>query len=358
MPKKPTRKTLPRNLDSLLDAAAESKDYAPVYAALEKCLPDARGGYGKGTLLANGKCTLELAKWAIERGTDINAGDTWNRTALHESARSRFGQVLTPHQLIQLGADIHAKSYDGMTPLFSAADGKNLAAVKLLLEHGADAKAKNNEELTPLDYALLRMNPIDFPHMIPIAQVLLDAGTEITEEMRASAKRVSETFEFHRARFNKEHVEETSAACHALCELLGVEPAKKRIVHDGKSPIVAKAETVGKRHEELWNLLVPSSGACKTVQGEVIRISGRIADKWFRNGGANWDSDYSQMAKAFATHMGSHTPLAPLDLDACNSVIKSPRQDPDSSEKLMVWAVEWVKKNPDPIRLEPPSYPR
>lgn len=29
MPRKPTRMTLPKNLDALLDAAAKSKDYAP-----------------------------------------------------------------------------------------------------------------------------------------------------------------------------------------------------------------------------------------------------------------------------------------------------------------------------------------
>ncbi len=358
MPKKPTRKTLPKNLDALLDAASESNDYAPVYAILEKCLPDARFGYHKEPLLMNGKCTLELAQWAIERGTDINAGNIQDRTALHESAGSRFGQVLTPTQLIELGANIHAKSCDGRTPLFSAANGKNLASVKVLLEHGADAVAKSDAGDTPLEYALRHMAPMDFPDMMSIAKVLLDAGTDITEGMKESVKRVSDRFEFHRSRFNEDHVEETSEACHALCELLGIETPKQRILHDGKSPIVAKADTAGKRHKELWDLLVPSGGACQTVQGEVIRISGRIADEWFRNGGANWDRTYSQMAKAFATHMGSRTPLDSEDLEACKAVIKSLRQNPDSSEKLMVWAVEWVRLNPTPATLEAPSYSR
>ena len=68
--KRATRKTLPKDIDELLDAAAESDDYGAVYEALQQCLPDARGGYGKGTLLMNGRCTVELARWAIERGTD------------------------------------------------------------------------------------------------------------------------------------------------------------------------------------------------------------------------------------------------------------------------------------------------
>lgn len=358
MPKKPTRKTLPANLDDLLEAANEANDYAPVYAVLEKCLPDARSGYGKRTLLMNGKCTLELARWAIERGTDINAGDTWNRTALHESAHSPFRHVLSPSQLIELGADIHARCYEGTTPLFSAADGKNVAAVAILLEHGADVASKNKAGLTPLEYALLRMSPIDFPSMIPVTKTLLDAGAERTEAMKESVKRVAEKFEFHRSGFNKDSVEETSDACRSLCELLGVEAPQKRTVHDGRSPIVATAETVGARHKELWDLLVPSSGACQTVQGEVIRVSGRIADEWLRNGGANWDRDYSKMAHAFAAHVGSHTSLDSADLEACKGVIKSLGHAPDNCERLMDWAVEWVRKNPQPLALIKPSYKR
>ena len=65
MPSKPKQKTLPKELDDLLAAAVTSGDYATVYAALERCLPDARGGYGKGTLLMRGMCTIELARWGL-----------------------------------------------------------------------------------------------------------------------------------------------------------------------------------------------------------------------------------------------------------------------------------------------------
>ena len=50
--KKATRKTLPKDLDELLDAAAESGDYGAVYEALQRCLPDARGGYGNRSIRA------------------------------------------------------------------------------------------------------------------------------------------------------------------------------------------------------------------------------------------------------------------------------------------------------------------
>jgi hypothetical protein len=194
--------------------------------------------------------------------------------------------------------------------------------------------------------------------MVLVAEVLLDAGAEISEEAKESVTRAAETFEFHRSDFDPDSVDATAAACRRLCAMFGVEPPPERVMHDGESPIIATAETVGARHEELWNLLVPSSGACATVQGEVIRISGRIADEWFRNGGVNWDRDYAAMARAFLAHVSSHHPLAPDDLAACKAVVSSLRDDPDSSKRLMEWAVQWVEQNPEPIRLDPPSYKR
>jgi len=356
--KKAMRKTLPKDLDELLDAAAESGDYGAVYEALQRCLPDARGGYGKGTLLMNGRCTVELARWAVERGTDIHATDTWGYTALHESARSRFHHKLTPAQLIELGADVHQTSSESLTPLHSAVDGKHLDAVQALLTHGAQVNARSTNHDTPLEYGLLRMSNVDLVAMVPIAKALLSAGAEVTQQAKDAVLRACENFEFHRAGFNRDSVEETSAAAQALCALFSVEPPARRRIHDGTSPIVAMAATPAERFAELWDLLVPSSGPCKTVQGEVIRIAGRVRDEWYRNGGGNWDRDYASMASAFCKHLGSHQNLDPADLDACAKVVRSLRKDPDGSDGLANWAVEWVARNPDPIPLPPPSYQR
>lgn len=358
MPKKPTRKTLPKDLDELLEAATGSGDDAAVYAALEPCIPDARGGYGKGTLLMNRRCTLELARWAIARGTDVNAGDRWGYTPLHESARARYGHALTPAQLIELGADVHRTNSAGLTPLHSAADGKHVAAIQVLIEHGADAHARDEMGRTPLEYALARMRNIDLPEMVLVARALLDAGAEISEECRTSVRRAAEDFEFHRSGFAADSVEATSTACQSLCALFGVEPPPRRIMHDGVSPIVASADTTSAQHQELWTRLVPSSGPCATVQGEVIRISGRIVGEWSRNGGVNWDRDYAAMARAFHAHIASHRPLPPDDLAACEALVSALPDSSDSSERLLEWAVQWVQRNPEPIRLEPPRYKR
>ncbi|MFR1310340.1 MAG: hypothetical protein ACLSCO_16680 [Gallintestinimicrobium sp.] len=82
-----------------------------------------------------------------------------------------------------------------------------------------------------------------------------------------------------------------------MYELLHVEPVPKRILYDGKTRIEIHAKSWQKQHAELWNLLVPGSGHAGTVQGEVVRISGKLAYELLDNGGINWDADYNNLAK-------------------------------------------------------------
>ena len=356
--KKPTRKTLPNDINDLLEVAEANNDYGAVYESLERCLPDARGSFNQGTLLMNRHCTLELARWSLERGTDINASNRWGRSALHESASCRFNYRLTPAQLIELGADVHQRSDEGLTPLHSAADGKHVAAIHTLLEHGADVNARANDGRTPLDYSLLRLSNSDLVAMLPVAQALLDAGSEITEKTRDSVLRASEKFEFHRAGFNRDLVEEVSAAAAKLCTMFSVEAAPRRRMHDGTSPIAVSGSTLEERFGELWELLVPSLGHCEVVQGEVIRIAGRIHDEWQRNGGVNWDRAYQTMGKAFLKHVATHHALETEDLEACAELVGALRQRSEDSEQLVHWAVKSVSRNPIPIPLAPPSYKR
>jgi hypothetical protein len=66
---------------------------------------------------------------------------------------------------------------------------------------------------------------------------------------------------------------------------------------------------------------VPSQGPAATVQGEVIRISGRIADELHRNGGTNWDADYKAMADAFLKHVQGGKPLSSPDLAEAAAIV-------------------------------------
>jgi len=47
-----------------------------------------------------------------------------------------------------------------------------------------------------------------------------------------------------------------------------------------------------KEQARLWKTLVPASGPAETLQGELIRLSGKLTDQAYRNGNANWDEYY------------------------------------------------------------------
>ncbi len=120
-----------------------------------------------------------------------------------------------------------------------------------------------------------------------------------------------------------------------------------RQLHDRTAPIVARAATWQKRHAALWNLLVPSSGPCKTVLGEVIRIAGRVADELQRNGGVNWDYHYDAMLKAFCAHVASGHGLAAALIAKCRAIAAKGRRrdDEDGNRRLAELAVAWIELN-------------
>jgi hypothetical protein len=90
-------------------------------------------------------------------------------------------------------------------------------------------------------------------------------------------------------------VEEAAVSgLNALYKLLNVTPVPPRCIHDGISMIRVEATGWVDQHEELWGLLVPGQGSAKTVQGEAIRITGRIS----QDEGAHWDAEYRKMLSA------------------------------------------------------------
>jgi hypothetical protein len=128
---------------------------------------------------------------------------------------------------------------------------------------------------------------------------------------------------------------------------------------DTSAPITVRATTWQKQHAELWELLVASKGAARTVQGEVIRITGRISDEWERNSGGNWDRDYSEMARALLTHVGTGVALAPAEIEEIASIVSSLVKSAGAgNDRLAELSVAWVLKNPNPISLPAPSYRR
>jgi len=348
---KKKRGTLPKEFQEILNRG----DTQEILAVFDTCEVNAVGGYGKQTTIAFDKCPDEILRWLVDRGADLSAKDTWGRTALHNRSHSRRSDI---RMLLELGANLSETDSYGNTPLHSAADSHNANNARLLLEYGAVPNQKNSEGLTPIELGLRSCRNIDIENTVELVRVLLDAGAKKSDSCKKSVETIGQTFEFHREGFNKDSVEAVSRSLDQLYALFDVTPIPRRLKYDGKSPIIPVSSTWQKQHEELWNLLVPSTGHASTVQGEMVRVSGRISNEIEGNGGANWDADFTKMAEHFVKILKQGAQLSVEEIEEARSIVKSIRKIDGSSQRLAQLAVAWVRKNPSPLLLDKVEYKR
>ena len=366
------RKTLPKNFEDLLKAG----DLEELKAVFNHVDVNAYGGVFKQTALAFNECPDELATWLVEKGADILALDMYGETPLHTRAGHWQGRL---EILIELGGDVNHMAGGRGSPLHRAAGVYNSGNVMTLITHGATIDAVNTSGLNPLHHALARCSNINIVGMAAIAKILSTvskpneplrsgllsrllnrndktAKTDVDPRIKQMVTRIGTDFEFHRSGFNPDMVEETSLALNELYKVFKVSPVPRRAIHDGISPIVTTAPTWQEQHSELWSLLVPSTGCAETVQGEVIRIAGKINDELDRNGGVNWRTDHKTMAKAYLVHIGSGRALDAAKLSQAQSFILQLDKNSEGANELEKWAVEWIALNPKPIKLPKPTY--
>ncbi|KAH9027852.1 ankyrin repeat-containing domain protein [Lactarius hengduanensis] len=80
---------------------------------------------------------LEVAQLLLKYGADINSPDLSGETLLHLASKS--GDKKTARQLLERGANIHARNGEGKTPLQVVALGEKYQdTVQLLLQYGAE----------------------------------------------------------------------------------------------------------------------------------------------------------------------------------------------------------------------------
>jgi ankyrin repeat protein len=348
------RKTLPKDFDQLLEHAP----FAELIAVFDVCDLEATGGYSKSTALGFYNCPDDLVRWLVQQGADVDARDQYQRTALHHRSSSWKGGV---DLLLDLGADIEAQDYQGETPLQAAIKSHKAEAIDALIRRGANKEVRSRQGYSLLHLALLTTSNADITATAKIAQILLEAGSQVDAAMRLEVRRVGREFEFHRAGFNPDSLAAIDAALATLYRLFDVTPVAARNIHDGEATIVVTTADWPAQHQQLWELLVPSSGAATTVQGEVIRISGRISIEINANGSANWDADFKKMLNALVEHLGSAVPLSDLELAEARTLAAALKNGTDSAEhtdRLCELAVLWVIANPQPVPLNTSSYSR
>ena len=366
------RTTLPKDFKEIL----ERNNLDELKAVFDSCDINAyeRNSYKTPALCMYG-ISEEFIEWLVQHGADIEAANSYGRTALHIHAG--VSQTRKVKKLLALGANIHTKDKYGNTVLHRACH--RFDTVKLLIEHGANPLTKNDQGETPLIHLLSRCSNIDIAPTVRVAELLLQAGDQVTEAARMQVARMGKNFEFYRKNFASDLLKETDQGLQKLYALFDVAPAGQRMMHDGTSPIHVTADTWQRQFEELWELLVPGRGHAQTVQGEVIRICGKVSREILDNGAANWSREYKKLPLALPEYFAMGNPI---DCQAIGSsfihrvfnknsngkdehtemVTLARNIGADSDEKalyrLCELSVKWVLANPQPIRLEKVNYTR
>jgi len=344
------KKTLPANFGELLEA----KDLEALKTVFNECELNAYDRYSfKTPALSFYKIPLELMDWLIAQGADINVKDEYDRTPLYY--HTQVNNVEKVALLLEKGADIEAQDKYKNTPLHFAE--YNAEVAQLFIQKGADIKAKDNMGHNVMERMLARLSNGYLVKAAKAAEVYLKAGLKPTKFAKEQVTRVGEDFEFHRNNFNPEYLEETDAALQELYKLFNVPPAPRRIQHDGQSSIILTGDTWEKRYEQAWELLVPSSGRASTVQGEVVRIAGKVNDELLRNAMGNWDREYRKMLNAISGYLQQGNSLSEKELAEVAEIQKHILEDDGTgSQRLCELATFWVTKNPEPMALEKVNY--
>lgn len=338
MPRK--RKKLVEDFEELL----ETGDMDALKAVYDTCALDAVFGYNKDTALALRGTPPELMRWLIDQGLDVNTENRFGRTALAEHANR--GDTDKMKLLLDCGADTEAGSHP---PLFQAAKHHRPEAIRLLIERGADLHRENRlgHGRTAFKEAVANADTDAISRVLDSIEVLLDAGSEIDDEVREEFTKFGRRYN----RMSDKARDEYQSVMDRLYERIGAERPDVITPHDGYSDIIVPAvKSTNGQFRYLWNYLVPGGGPAATVQGEVIRIVGRIGYEALEMGYVNWDDDYAKMTNFWLETVGA--------AEGAMAVVKQRKAGEADIDALTEAAVAWVAEHPQPIALGEVPYRR
>lgn len=338
MPRK--RKKLVENFEELLEAG----DMDALKAVYDICALNAVFGYSKDTALALRGTPPELMRWLVDQGLDVNTENRFGRTALAEHAY--FGDIDKMKVLLEYGADTEAGKYP---PLFMAAKSHQPKAIALLLENGADLHRENRlgHGRTAFKEAVAAADIDAISRVLESIEVLLDAGSKIDDEVREEFTKFGRRYN----RMSDEQRDKYQPVMDRLYERIGAERPDVITPHDGHSDIIVPEDkSTNGQFKYLWNYLVPGGGTAATVQGEVIRIVGRIGHEVLEMGYVNWDKEFVKMADFWLETVGA--------AEDAMAVVKQRKAGEVDIDALTEAAVAWVAEHPQPIALGEVPYRR
>jgi hypothetical protein len=113
----------------------------------------------------------------------------------------------------------------------------------------------------------------------------------------------------------------------------------------------------------LFATLVPESGQAATVQGELVRAIGRMADEFAKNGFANWDAGYERLSTFALRHLtdGTFGPQTTAGVRTDIDHIQAYGRGADTGgydlesafDRLMQAAATWCERHLDPVPHSP-----
>lgn len=293
----------------------------------------------------------EQIQYLVDNGIDVNGDCGKGLSAVAYQAYS----VKNLKCLIKNGADINLKlsPYPG-SAIEYAENHHWIGNIANLIECGADAKKINLEDC--IYYA----TNINLVSLVIITKYMLNKGVVITNRMREYIHQIGVRFEYFRNDISKDFLDENSNALEELYKIYNVAPVPRRVIYDGKSDIIVKSTTWQKQHEELWDLLVPSKGHANTVQGEVIRIIGKVLYEILDNGGINWDNEFKKLVLAIPKYLKQADGFDEKLTEEAISLAKGISYDSDEKDlvRLNELVVKWVIANPKPIKIDKVEYKR
>ena len=131
--------------------------------------------------MAAGKGFVNIARFLLQKGSDINAKDKKGFSALHYASDSTEKQNMVQF-LIDNGANLKEVSHLGITPLHLAVNSVLVNIARLLLEKGSDANAKDSKHLGPLHFAIedvLEENDEQYAKIKDLVSLLINYGAKV-----------------------------------------------------------------------------------------------------------------------------------------------------------------------------------
>lgn len=114
-----------------------------------------------------------------------------------------------------------------------------------------------------------------------------------------------------------------------------------------KKNIVIKDEWKQK-YLELWEQLVPASGKANTIQGEVLRIVGKVSHELLDNGGINWNVDYEELLDNLQQYLKTGNELSSMEQHELLTIISEIKLGKINEKKInymIEMSVKWVVNN-------------